>query len=185
MYCKYCGSELKGNEISCPYCGNTVSDLPSSTAAFEAQEPKQPEVAPEQPPVQQNATPQSGFCLRCGQKVVPGANVCTFCGQPVNTPYPSGQNGAVPPPYYTPQQAQAPVEKKGTGLGIGGIIGGLFIPILGIILGIIAINQGAKTKNKTAVVLGVIAIIIGVINWIINIALMMNDPSFFDPGTMY
>ncbi|MBQ9081329.1 MAG: zinc ribbon domain-containing protein, partial [Clostridia bacterium] len=126
-----------------------------------------------------------GFCLRCGQKRTPGANVCTFCGQPVNTPDASGQNGAAPYPYYAPQQEQAPLEKQGTSMGIGGIISAFIIPILGIILGIIAINQGAKTKNKTAVVLGVIAVIIGVIHELLTIIAAINDPSFFDPGSTY
>ena len=58
-------------------------------------------------------------------------------------------------------------EKKNT-LGIVGICLGLFIPIVGIILGIISL-----AKKEKSVTIGVISIVVGTVGWLVTWAILM------------
>jgi hypothetical protein len=59
-------------------------------------------------------------------------------------------------------------------LGIVGIIGGLFIPIIGVVLGIIGLvlarKQGGPERNGT--ILCIAAIAVSVVNWIATVIIV-------------
>lgn len=116
------------------------------------------------------------FCTQCGQRLLPGATHCAFCGMPAynGTPY-----GGATPNYSTPQK----VKKKGLLPGILSVLF-FFFPVAAVILGIVAIQLGAKTKNKVAVVLGVIGIIATVVFFTVTIILTALEPTQ-PPTTWY
>lgn len=70
---------------------------------------------------------------------------------------------------YAPAPNQA--ETAGKGLSIAGIICGILIPLVGLILGIIGMNQNKKAGGDGK--LGKIAIIVSVVVWILSFIVMM------------
>lgn len=81
------------------------------------------------------------------------------------------QNPAQPvAPTY--QAAPAPAAEPGKGLSIAAIILAIFVPLVGIILGIVALVQSKKAGRKNglalaAIIVGAALIVIGIIIWIV------------------
>lgn len=178
MYCNQCGHDVEGNVEVCPYCGEKMKNYT-------------PNVDPNEG-FSANANAGSAydapkFCVHCGAKLTSGANFCTNCGSKIEAPSPQ--------PTYTPYYAysSAPERQESTGkvLGILSIVLGFFIsPIVGIVLGIIAIVKGNNGNYAPARTMGIIGIIISVIVTIFNILMLVliiqaiiNDPTFPDVVT--
>jgi hypothetical protein len=94
-------------------------------------------------------------------------------------------------PVAAPQASGAVAERPGKTtaalvLGIVGVIASFFIPILGIILGVLAIVFGTQMRKALAngrpghgqatagFILGIIAVVLGVIVWIVAAATIMS-----------
>lgn len=155
MYCKYCGGQLQGAEKFCGHCGKPVAETKTDAK-----------------------TAQKDFCSRCGQVIREGETVCAFCNQPV------GGNANAAPFYTPPANGSAPVgpasvEKKGTGLGVAGILLALLSPLVGFILGFMAIKQGKGSSNKTAVVLGIVAIVVAAIMVVLNVIYIYSKKLYY------
>lgn len=163
MFCKYCGNQLEGNEKFCSACGKPTNEEKTDSKSA-----------------------QKDFCSRCGQAIKEGDTVCSFCGKPIAAADgPTAFYSAPQPPAYQNQQTYT--EKKGTVPGIVGLCLAIFFPIVGIILGIIAIVKGAQTSNKTAVILGILAIIAGIIMWILDVTVFqpLLDEYLYDYTSRY
>lgn len=88
------------------------------------------------------------YCRACGKEMAINDVACTHCGTLVN-------------------EKQTPIIDPTKGekyeLALGGFIASLVVPIVGLILGIIAINANKGAKN-TAKTFGTLAVIIGAAN---------------------
>ena len=81
------------------------------------------------------------------------------------------------PPYEpTPQPAPQPVAAQpGKGLSIAAIIFAFVMPVVGLILGIVAMVQSKKAGQKNglalaSVIIAAVLIVLGIIIWIVAIA---------------
>ena len=95
-------------------------------------------------------------CPQCGFENTPDAKFCGKCGAPVQTTTP-------PPP---PPGG----EVVSQGLKIGIIVGSIFIPILGIIMGIIFLNDPNPEKKKVGklwLMVGIGVIVAGCVCWLV------------------
>lgn len=72
-------------------------------------------------------------CAKCGFENPPEAKFCGRCGETMKSPAPPPPNGG---------------EAVSQGLKIGIIIGSVFIPLLGIIMGAIYMNDPNLEKKK-------------------------------------
>lgn len=178
MYCNQCGHDVEGNVEVCPYCGEKMKNYTPNVdpnAGFSANANANP------------AYDAPKFCVHCGAKLETGASFCTNCGSKIEAPSPQ----PVYTPYYTYSSAPNQQETPGKILGILSIVLGFFInPIVGIVLGIIAIVKGNNGNYAPARTMGIIGIIISVIKMIFDIMIIafivqaiINDPSFPDVVT--
>lgn len=98
------------------------------------------------------------FCRCCGAPIDKYDKFCIHCGERV---IPVTQNSQ---PTVQPAE-QFNYQKKEAGwslvIGIIGLVMTFSQPLIGFILGIIAIVRSNKEKQKAALVLGIIAIVIG------------------------
>jgi hypothetical protein len=99
-------------------------------------------------------------CPKCGFENPPEAKFCGKCGEPMQT--------AAPP---TPPPGGQVVSQ---GMKIGIIVGSIFIPLLGIVMGAIYMNDPNPEKKKIGrlwlyVALGIIAL--ECICWIVVVAM--------------
>ncbi len=85
------------------------------------------------------------FCSNCGRENVPGASFCSACGAPL----------AAPPAQPPSQPAGWAMRPQTSGLAIASLvlgIGGLFIlilaPLLGLVLGVVAIVQINGSRGR-------------------------------------
>jgi hypothetical protein len=74
-------------------------------------------------------------CSKCGFENPPEAKFCGKCGEILRGP------GPLPPP-------PPPTEEVPQGLKIGILVGSFFIPLLGIIMGAIYMNDPSPEKKK-------------------------------------
>jgi len=81
------------------------------------------------------------FCAACGEKVFETAIVCPKCGSPVNNK--QKQGGEV-----------------SSGLLVGGYLGALFFPLVGIIIGILVATKGKVGHGIGQIVLSIFMSII-------------------------
>lgn len=81
------------------------------------------------------------ICKKCGKEFDNSAIACPECG--------------------------APVKPRGKTVSIWAVVMAVIIPIVGFILGIIAIVKGAKYKTKCALIMGICAIVIAIVVQII------------------
>lgn len=136
------------------------------------------------------------YCGKCGRQIPDGVYYCENCGEPVNKPYTqqpfnSGENinrtyQQVPPQFnqYTPEAYEYMIMTKideARTFGIISIVAGLFIPILGIILGCIGISKlndiplsnqyrlESERKKKTAKNLCIAGIVIPIVLWLLAV----------------
>lgn len=136
------------------------------------------------------------YCSKCGQQISDGVYYCEHCGEPVNKPYTqqpfhSRENTnrtyqQVPPQFnqYTPEAYEYMIMTKIDEVrtfGIIAIIAGLFIPILGILLGCIGISKlndiplsnqyrlESELKKKKAKNLCIAGIVIPIVLWILAV----------------
>lgn len=135
------------------------------------------------------------YCSKCGRQIPDGVYYCENCGEPVNKPYTqqpfSSQDNThqtyqqVPPQFnqYTPEAYEymimSKIEEART-FGIIAIVAGLFIPLIGIILGCIGISKindipfsnqyrlESELKKKKAKNLCIAGIVIPIILWILS-----------------
>lgn len=157
MYCKQCGHDVEPGTKTCPFCG---SEIPDNHA--------------------ENTNPEIKYCPACGTEVVHGAKFCTNCGNKLDEVYRGANSsrntnsGEYTPSYNYSAQTNSynPYRSKqstpGKTPGICSIIFAFFIPIVGLILGIIAIVKGAGAKYKPAIILGVIGLVISAAMWAFN-----------------
>ncbi len=114
------------------------------------------------------------FCRQCGQRLLSDATHCAFCGMPVS--YGNFSAESVP-------RAPKKVKKQGLLPGILSVLF-FFFPVVAVILGIVAVQLGAKTKNKVAVILGVIGIIATVVFFTVTVIMIASTPTQ-PPTTWY
>lgn len=119
------------------------------------------------------------YCTKCGNAIEEGEEFCSRCGQPVK----GGPVTAKGEPAQRTTRSAAPQSggssSAAIALGIVGIIiGFLFIPLIGIILGIIAIALGASAScegdenGSAGVVLGVLALFLSIMGWVLAIVVL-------------
>lgn len=134
------------------------------------------------------------YCRQCGSKIRQGDSFCPQCGKEVNLEVPAGETpgGKTPPPPIPPpvSSSDRPAGKKMSGWAmaslIAGVIGLLFIPVLGSILAIVfAIiakkeikdGNGRLTGSGLAtggLVLGIIGVVLPLIVVIVAIPVFNN-----------
>jgi len=135
------------------------------------------------------------YCQKCGKELFDEAVICVGCGCPVQPIPPQSGNaqqqsyqqpyqGYQQPPqisYHPPYQNQNPYQqtyppyqqKESNGMIVGGIICGILLPLVGVIMGIVGMNQykTPEMKNKAK---GVIMISAGAwIIWAVIFAVLM------------
>lgn len=134
---------------------------------------------------------QGEFCPECGSKVIADTAYQLNTPQP-NSPQPNTyqpntyqQNTSQPNSYqpnsYQPTQQQGynqqgdEYSKPAMILGVLSIIFGIFIPILGAILGIVSIVKHKKSGSTKSIgiVLPIIGFIVSFISWLIAFASMV------------
>jgi uncharacterized membrane protein YvbJ len=99
-------------------------------------------------------------CPQCGHENLPQAKFCAKCGAPVSAPEP-----------VQPVPATGAVSKE---LKIGIIVGTVFIPLLGIIMGLIYMNDAnpeKKAVGKLWLYVGLGMIVLGCLCYAIMVAL--------------
>jgi hypothetical protein len=116
------------------------------------------------------------YCSKCGAQIPEGSMFCPKCGQPVKytervyEPEVQQSVRTAPP---TPAGSQ-PTESAGGALAlgiIGIIVGFLFIPCVGCILGIVAVSMGSSASKRgasnagAAVALGWVSVIVSLLMW--------------------
>lgn len=92
-------------------------------------------------------------CLQCGTPNPADAKFCGSCGASLPA-------SPAPPPPPPPPAGEAVSQ----GLKIGVIIGSLFIPLLGIVMGILYLNDPnpeKKAVGKLWLIVGVAAVVLG------------------------
>jgi hypothetical protein len=105
-------------------------------------------------------------CPQCQAQNPPDAKFCGSCGATLSASAPApGANFPTPPPVSG--------EPVGQGLKIGIIIGSLFVPILGIVMGLVYLNDPnpqKKAVGKLWLMVGVGALVLGCICYAVLIA---------------
>lgn len=139
------------------------------------------------------------YCIKCGHEIPDEVYYCEHCGEAVNKPYTQqefnsqGNNQQTyqqPTPHfpqYNPQAYEYMISSKLEEVrtfGIIAIIVGLFIPIIGIVLGCIGLSKineiplsnqyrfENELKRKRAKNLCVAGIVIPIVIWIIAVFLV-------------
>lgn len=140
------------------------------------------------------------YCIKCGREISDEVYYCEHCGEPVNKPYtqqpvnPQGNNQQTyqqqNPHFtqYTPEAYEYMISSKIEEVrtfGIIAIIAGLFIPIIGIVLGCIGISKineipisnqyryESELKKKKAKNLCIAGIVIPIVLWLIAIFMVV------------
>lgn len=104
-------------------------------------------------------------CQNCGQEIFHESKYCPNCGFNLSDHVFSHSEYNT----YYEQPRKADSSER---LGFWAIIGGIFIPLLGWILGGMTISRAKKANNEKARKRGVIAVIIGTINFFINLMIL-------------
>lgn len=121
------------------------------------------------------------YCKKCGKELQDNEAFCRYCGaSQISQPQAAANTNAS-------YQGGGAADGKAMGALVCGIIGliiSFFVPIVGIILGIIAMvmGNGLKSTSKYAnigFILGIVAIILSVIMWIVSAVLLASMFSFF------
>jgi hypothetical protein len=116
------------------------------------------------------------YCSKCGAEIPEGSRFCPKCGQPVvftERVYEPEVQETVRTPPRTPAGSQSTESAGGAlALGIIGIIvGSLFIPCVGCILGIVAVSMASSANKRgapnarAALALGWISIVVSLLMW--------------------
>lgn len=79
------------------------------------------------------------FCSKCGEKIPDDSTFCPFCRNPVTKEEPS----------LSSSSQSVPLGREvSAGMHIGIIVGTLFIPLIGLIMGIIYLKSPSLAKKK-------------------------------------
>jgi hypothetical protein len=131
-------------------------------------------------------------CSNCGEPLEDSAAFCGNCGEPIKAAAPSGPgslavaaaSGAIPA-YAVPIAGRQTSElKAGMALVFGalGIVGGFFVPLLGIGLGIVGLVLATISRatvrrrlSLAGIIVAILAILIGLGSWALVIT---RDPRF-------
>jgi predicted nucleic acid-binding Zn ribbon protein len=117
------------------------------------------------------------YCTKCGSVIQEGEDFCSKCGYPV-------RQGQTAP--RAERTTSAPTQSGGSGgaaiaLGVIGIlVGFLFVPLVGIILGIVAIALGSSASSQgdknggAGIALGITSLILSIIAWVIAITIIFS-----------
>ena len=149
------------------------------------------------------------ICSKCGAEIPDGSKFCPVCGvsfdvaaapqyqQPQPQPqFQQAAPGYQQPVYQQPQPAVAPDGKpmRSKGIAIAALVVGIlagvfcwFVPILGPVLGIVAIILGAlgirseaKGMAIAGLVIGIVALIVGIIVTIVWIVALSAVSTIYD-----
>lgn len=122
------------------------------------------------------------YCSKCGAEIPEGSKFCPKCGQPVEYAErvyePEVQESVRHTPRPTPSPGTTESASGAITIGVLGLICAFFIPIIGCILGIVAIAMGSSASNRgvpsagTAVALGVVALVIAIVGWLLTVAFL-------------
>lgn len=116
------------------------------------------------------------YCSKCGAQIPEGSRFCPKCGQPVEYTervYEPEVQESVRTTPRTPAGSQ-PTESAGGALAlgiIGIIIGFLFIPCVGCILGIVAVSMASSANKRgvpnagAALAVGWVSVIVSLLMW--------------------
>ncbi|MCH5321113.1 MAG: zinc-ribbon domain-containing protein [Eubacterium sp.] len=140
------------------------------------------------------------YCIKCGREIPDEVYYCEHCGEAVNKPYTqqafnsqdNNQQTYQQPnqhfPQYTPEAYEYMISSKLEEVrtfGIIAIIAGLFIPIIGIVLGCIGLSKineiplsnqyrfESELKRKKAKNLCIVGIVLPIALWILAIILFV------------
>jgi len=123
------------------------------------------------------------FCVKCGGVVDRGLNFCGACGQPVSVPSPQAHEVAPIQAINYPSSAPVPPSTRSvpydppqvSGMAIAALVSGIFIGVVGIILGFIAKNEISKSNGKkTGDGIATAAIVISIINMAVGLLLALD-----------
>ncbi len=177
FYCSQCRNRLRvddsaaGQQAQCPVC-KAITTVPAVRVTGQAAEGHIPGIGP-------TAVPPMPTGMTGGH--TPG-------------PREPGPQAAGYHPYATPQYYGEPVarstEKSAEGWGVTALILGLFgliawcCPIIGIIIGILAVifgilslGKGGGTQAIIGLILGIICLALSILNALLGMAMMMADAS--------
>ena len=116
----------------------------------------------------------STYCPSCGSGVSADDQFCASCGQPLRDSFPPAPpvpNGAEAPTEVAPERSQEPDRDRPRALIIVGYVTAVFIPIVGFILGIVAVTR----RNKWASKHGVWIIVVSVVFFAIGVAVITSS----------
>ena len=158
--------ESAGQVVSCPKCGGQMQ-LPASGAGAPVAGPAAVPALGPQPGAEQKQKP----CPYCGESILAVAQKCRHCHTMLTGPN-AGKTSIT-------GQAEAVPSGEGKKALILGILGLVLccLPIVGIILGALAIKYGKNAREnpaeagiaQTAVVLGYIAVGLGILVILANV----------------
>jgi hypothetical protein len=129
---------------------------------------------------ERNSKPRWGnmqYCTKCGNVIEEGVEYCSRCGQHVKKGQTAGGEERATP--AVPQSTGAGGAAIALGI-VGLLVGFLFIPLVGIILGIVAIALGASASGQgdrngsAGVILGVLSLILSIVVWIIGLMFILS-----------
>lgn len=123
------------------------------------------------------------FCSSCGKEINDQAVVCPYCGAqtanaqqiPQQPNYGAQQNYAAPQQNPYMNQYPQPIEADETNVGM--VVLSVLIPIVGIVLGAVNMNNGKKKSGKAYLMAGIIAIAIEFVIGIIVGIVVANNPA--------
>ena len=123
------------------------------------------------------------YCSKCGAEIPEGSKFCPKCGQPVEYPERVYEPEVVGPARSTSRRAPGPgTTESASGavtIGIIGLVLACCIPLIGCILGIIAIVMGSSASHRgasnasTAMTIGAIAIVLAIVVEVISLLIVL------------
>ena len=118
------------------------------------------------------------YCTKCGKEIEDNAKFCPSCGASQSyggyeeQPYDPSQNNAYNAPQY--QQQRSPSANYDSG-SVGWAILGFFIPIVGLILFIVWLNEKPKSA-KMAGIGALISVILSVLWSVFFVVYLLANP---------
>lgn len=174
MICKRCGKEIDDSLSECPYCHTPAVEVEEFTFEEGADDGfKRDGSKEESASFRDEKKEETHYCPICGTKVAADMIYCPVCGKNLR-----GSGFAGDGRYEGAAQKSEPNESKlysdSRTIGILSLCLWIISPILGFILGALAIRYGRKGENSLAVKLGAIGIVISALAAAVRIMVVLN-----------
>lgn len=90
------------------------------------------------------------YCKNCGKEISDESSACVHCGAITGSPMPGAKSNPAP--------AAAPVNDPNEPANVGLIILSVMVPLAGVVLGILQLNDGKKRAGKAYLMAAIITL---------------------------